>query len=210
VKFLFATNNAHKLEEARNILPQHTILSLREVGLVADIPETADTLDGNSLQKAEFVYRWCCDHAASLPADLCGCFADDTGLEITALDMAPGVYTARWSGEPVDEARNRRKALTELQGKVDRSARFRTVVTLIRWDSLNTMHDAQCAMHDWAKYEGIVCGTIADAERGDHGFGYDPLFIPEGYDRTFAELPAEIKNTISHRARAMQALAEAL
>lgn len=200
MKLIFATNNAHKLEEARKILPSIEILSLAEISLSADIPETADTLDGNSLQKADFVYQWCAQHAASLPADVAGCFADDTGLEISALNNAPGVYTARWSGEPVDPARNRRKALSELQDQDDRAAQFRTAVTLILWDE-------DIKQTDLRKFEGIVKGRIATEERGKNGFGYDSVFIPEGHDLTFAELPSEIKNAISHRARAMQALA---
>lgn len=200
MKLIFATNNAHKLEEARKILPTIEILSLAEISLSADIPETADTLDGNSLQKADFVYQWCEQHAASLPADVAGCFADDTGLEIAALNNAPGVYTARWSGEPVDPARNRRKALSELQDQDDRAAQFRTAVTLILWDE-------DIKQTDLRKFEGIVKGRIATEERGTNGFGYDSVFIPEGHDLTFAELPSEIKNAISHRARAMQALA---
>lgn len=200
MKLIFATNNAHKLEEARKILPTIEILSLAEISLSADIPETADTLDGNSLQKADFVYQWCEQHAASLPADVAGCFADDTGLEIAALNNAPGVYTARWSGEPVDPARNRRKALSELQDQDDRAAQFRTAVTLILWDE-------DIKQTDLRKFEGIVKGHIATEERGTNGFGYDSVFIPEGHDLTFAELSSEIKNSISHRARAMQALA---
>lgn len=201
MKLIFATNNAHKLEEARAILKDVEVLSLNDIGLHADIPETADTLLGNSKQKSAFVYDWCLEHANELPDGVNGCFADDTGLEITALDMAPGVYTARWSGEPVDPARNRKKALAELDGKEDRSARFRTVVTYLLWKQLG--RDIRSGFA-----EGIVNGQIATEERGEHGFGYDPVFIPEGYSETFAELPAEVKNGISHRARAMQAFLE--
>lgn len=183
MRLVFASNNAHKLQEVRAILAEHEILSLEDIGCHADIPETSDTLEGNSLLKAQYIY----DHYH------CDCFADDTGLEIAALDNAPGVYTARWAGEPGDPVANRRKALRELQGHTDRTARFRTVITLIRSGKAEQV-------------EGIVDGSIALNEAGNGGFGYDPLFIPAGYDRTFAQLPAEVKNTISHRARALQAL----
>ena len=187
MKLVFASNNAHKLQEVRAILTGHTILSLEDIGCHADIPETADTLEGNSLLKAQYVF----DHFH------CDCFADDTGLEIEALGNQPGVYTARWAGEPSNPANNRKKALQELAGKDNRRARFRTVITLIRGGKIDQV-------------EGIVRGRIAEAEYGNGGFGYDPLFIPEGYDKTFAELPAETKNAISHRARALQALTNIL
>lgn len=203
MKLIFATNNTHKLEEARAILPQLEIVSLNEIGCHDDIPETSPTLEGNSLQKAEYVREWLLTHSQPIMEDICGCFADDTGLEIEALNGAPGVYTARWSGEPVDSARNRKKAITELDGEERREAQFRTVVTLLRWSNQPTNYTTSV-------YEGIVKGRIASEERGNGGFGYDPVFIPEGYNETFAELPAEIKNNISHRARAMQKLASAL
>lgn len=195
---IFATNNAHKLEEARSILPNIRILSLAEIGLHADIPETADTLEGNSLQKAQFVMDWLREEPGRLPDGVDGCFADDTGLLIRALHDAPGVYTARWAGEECSPAANRAKALRELQGVQDRYARFCTVVTYMRPDG--TMR----------QFRGEVPGHIATEESGEHGFGYDPIFIPEGYDETFAVLPAELKNSISHRARAMQAFAKAI
>ncbi len=183
MRLVFASNNAHKLQEVWAILPEHEILSLEDIGCHADIPETSDTLEGNSLLKAQYVY----EHYH------CDCFADDTGLEIEALGNKPGVYTARWAGEPANPANNRKKALQELAGQTNRRARFRTVITLIRNGKVEQV-------------EGVVRGSIAEAEYGNGGFGYDPLFIPEGYDKTFAELPAEIKNTISHRARALLAL----
>lgn len=183
MKLVFASNNPHKLQEVRAILKEHTILSLEDIGCHADIPETADTLDGNSQLKAQYVY----DHYH------CDCFADDTGLEIAVLGNKPGVYTARWAGEPSNPAANRAKALQELDGQTDRRARFRTVITIIRNGKVEQV-------------EGIVSGSIATAEYGCGGFGYDPLFIPDGYDKTFAQLPAEIKNSISHRARALHAL----
>ncbi len=187
MKLVFASNNAHKLQEVRAILPEHEILSLEDIACHADIPETAETLEGNSLLKAQYVW----EHYHL------DCFADDTGLEIEALGNQPGVRTARWAGEPANPANNRKKALAELAGQTNRKARFRTVVTLIRNGKVEQV-------------EGIVRGSIATAEYGNGGFGYDPLFIPEGYDKTFAELPAELKNTISHRARALQALKQIL
>lgn len=187
MRLVFASNNAHKLQEVRAILPEHEILSLEDIGCHADIPETAETLEGNSLIKAQYVW----DHYHL------DCFADDTGLEIEALGNLPGVRTARWAGEPANPANNRKKALQELSGQTNRKARFRTVITIIRGGQIQQV-------------EGIVRGNIATAEYGNGGFAYDPLFIPEGYDRTFAELPAEIKNTISHRARALQALKQIL
>ena len=196
---IFASNNAHKLEEARAILPGHHILSLAEIGLHEEIPETQPTRQGNSLQKAEFVYNWCQQHTNSLPADVIGCFADDTGLEIEALNGDPGVYTARWAGDHCNPADNRKKTLTLLEGVTNRQAQFRTVVTFIPFHRGTP-----------SAFEGIVRGSISTEERGNGGFGYDPVFIPEGYDKTFAELPIELKNSISHRARAMKKFADSL
>ena len=192
MRLVFATNNAHKLQEVREILPADVeVISLHEIGFDKEIDETGTTLEENSRIKAEEVYQYIMRNAHSTMID--GVFADDTGLEISALGGQPGVYTARWAGEPSNPENNRKKALTELEGLNNRQAQFRTVVTLIR----NGKNE---------QVEGIVRGEIATEERGDGGFGYDPLFIPEGYDKTFAELPAEIKNSISHRARAIQAL----
>ena len=183
MKLVFASNNAHKLEEVRAILTSFDIVSLREAGLEADIDENGDTLEDNSLIKARYVYD-------RLGLD---CMADDTGLEIMALNGQPGVRTARWAGEPSDPAANRRKALDLLQGMTDRRAQFRTVITIIKQGVVSQV-------------EGVVRGTIALSERGEGGFGYDSLFIPDGYSQTFAELPAGVKNTISHRARALAEL----
>ena len=193
MKLVFASNNGHKLEEVRAILTGHEVLSLRDIGFVADIDETGDTLEANSLIKARTVAAFLSTH----PMAIDGVFSDDTGLEIDALDGQPGVHTARWAGEPANDANNRRKALTLLQGQTNRNARFRTVISLIR----GTKEE---------QVEGRVEGAIATQESGNGGFGYDPLFIPKGYDKTFAELPAEVKNSISHRARAMKALCEVL
>ena len=187
-KLVFATNNPHKLEEVRAILGSDVeVLSLRDIGCTADIPETADTLEGNALLKACFV-------ASRYGVD---CFADDTGLEVAALAGAPGVYSARFAGPGCTPADNVRKLLGLMQDAGDRSARFRTVVALIRGGK------EYC-------FEGMVGGTIARTPAGCGGFGYDPVFVPEGYDRTFAELPPAEKNRISHRARAVAKLADFL
>ncbi len=188
MKLTFATNNAHKLDEARAILGERVeIISLRELGCYDDIPETGTTLQANSLQKAAYIYN-------HFQVD---CFADDTGLEIEALNGAPGVYTARYAGEPANDAANRAKVLQELQGVTNRNARFVTIITLILQGQTFT-------------FEGEVKGTISFEERGTGGFGYDSIFIPEGYEDTFAVLPAAVKNSISHRSRAVEKLYEYL
>ena len=180
-QLVFATNNPHKLEEVRAILgSSRCILSLDDIGCREDIPETAPTLEGNALLKARFVHK----HYGY------DCFADDTGLEVRALDNAPGVYSARYAGDSKDPAANRKKLLRELDDKVDRSARFRTVIAFIQ---------------DGKEYlfEGTVEGEIIREERGTAGFGYDSLFVPCAYTKTFAELGMEVKNIISHRAKAV-------
>ena len=188
-KLVFATNNAHKLDEVRAILgDQMEVLSLKEIGCDADIPETADTLEGNARLKARYIY----EHYGV------DCFADDTGLEVEALGGAPGVYSARYAGgEGHDSEANMRKLLQELEGVENRKARFRTAISLIL---------------DGKEYlfEGIVNGEIIREKRGGSGFGYDPIFRPEDYEQTFAELGNEVKNQISHRARATQALCDFL
>lgn len=186
-KLVFATNNAHKLAEVRAMLGSDVeILSLADIDCHADIPETADTLEGNALQKAHYVYdRYGLD-----------VFADDTGLEVKALGMGPGVHTARYAyPDRHDPKANTLKLLAELQGQPDRTARFRTAIALIE-GGRETL------------FEGIVEGRIATEERGTEGFGYDPVFVPDGQQGlTFAELGIDIKNSISHRARAVQKLA---
>jgi non-canonical purine NTP pyrophosphatase, rdgB/HAM1 family len=180
---VFATNNKHKLQEVRAILgSEFNLLSLEDIHCDEDIPETADTLEGNALLKARYVK----EHY-----DM-DCFADDTGLEVPALNNAPGVLSARYAGESKDSKANMHKIISELKGK-DRSARFRTIIALIL---------------DGKEYlfEGCVYGTIIEEEKGSAGFGYDPIFIPKGHTNTFAELGNEIKNTISHRADAIHKL----
>lgn len=210
MRLVFASNNAHKLDEVRRIMPSDIeVLSLSDIGFEAEIEETGTTLEENSAIKAEAVYQWILDHGH---CSLDGVFADDTGLEIDALGGKPGVYTARWyklTSERMNEltnereifSANRAKALRELADKTDRGAQFRTVITLIVLEN----SEVRSQKSD-IQVEGVVRGRIAEEEYGNGGFGYDPVFIPEGYDKTFGELPAEIKNSISHRARALQAL----
>ena len=184
MKIVFATNNAHKLSEVSAVLGNaFELVTLREVGITEDIPETGATLDENASIKARYVYE-----RTGL-----NCFADDTGLEVEALGGAPGVHSARYATDGHDFAANNRKLLRELEGKANRKARFRTVISLIV-DGVER------------QVEGIVEGEITTSESGAEGFGYDPLFMPEGYDRTFAEMSAEEKNAISHRGRAVKNL----
>lgn len=184
-KLIFATNNAHKLEEVKAIVgTQFELITLREAGITEEIPEEEPTIEGNALAKARYVWQ----------KTGCDCFADDTGLEVDALDGAPGVHSARYATEGHDFAANREKLLCEMDGKKVRTARFRTVVALIEGGR------EQC-------FEGIVEGEITTKERGEGGFGYDCLFQPLGYEQTFAELAPEEKNAISHRGRAVAKLA---
>ncbi len=188
-ELVFATNNAHKLEEIRSILDGKVrVLSLSDIGCHDDIPETAPTLEGNALIKARWVYeRYGRD-----------CFADDTGLEVAALGGGPGVHTARYAfPDRHDPEANTQKLLSELAGKDDRSARFRTVIALIEGGAERL-------------FEGVVEGVITEEKRGTEGFGYDPVFSPEDTGKTFAELGAEVKNSISHRARAVAKLCDYL
>ena len=185
-KIVFATNNAHKLEEVAAMLGDtFEVLSLRAIGCEEDIPETADTFAGNAMLKARYVK----EHYGY------DCFADDSGLEVDALDGAPGVYSARYSGGGSEE--NMTKLLANMAEKNERGAQFRTVIALLKGE------EAQL-------FEGIVRGSIIEERRGEGGFGYDPIFVPEGYDHTFAELGSEVKNRISHRAKAVEQLVKAL
>lgn len=187
-KLVVATNNAHKLEEISAILgDEMELLSLKDIQCFDEIPETSDTLEGNAHQKAEYIYR-------NYGMD---CFADDTGLEVEALGGAPGVFSARYAGDGHDSEANMQKLLQELKGKENRKAQFRTAICLI-------MEGKEY------QFEGIVKGEIIKEKRGGAGFGYDPIFTPEGHNLTFAELGNEIKNTISHRARAVEALCKFL
>ena len=191
---VFATNNAHKLEEIRQIMPSCLqVLSLNDIGCTVDIPETGTTLQQNALIKAQYVL----EHYGM------ACFADDTGLEVYALNNEPGVYSARYAGgEGHDSEANMRKLLARLADNTHREARFRTVIALVAPPN-NTL-----AVDKPLFFEGIVEGRIATEKHGTEGFGYDPLFVPNGYDMTFAELGPDIKNKISHRARAVAKLIE--
>ena len=193
MQIVFATNNQHKLSEIRDILgEQFEILSLADIGCHDDIPETADTLEGNALQKAQYIVE---RYGIS-------CFADDTGLEVDALDGAPGVFSARYAGgEGHDSEANMQQLLKELGENNNRKARFRTVIALLE------KKGEVVAQH---LFEGIVNGQITRKKHGHEGFGYDPIFQPDGYDDTFAQLGMDIKNKISHRARAVKKLAEYL
>lgn len=188
-KLVFATNNAHKLDEIRAILGDKIeVLSLKDINCDTDIPETADTLEGNAALKAEYIYK-------NYGLD---CFADDTGLEVEALGGAPGVYSARYAGgDGHDSEANMRKLLQELDGEHNRKAQFRTAICLIEQGEEHL-------------FEGIVKGSIIEQKRGASGFGYDPVFMPEGYEETFAEMGNAEKNKISHRARAVEKLCEYL
>lgn len=187
-KLVVATNNAHKLEEIAAILgDEMELLSLKDINCHAEIPETADTLEGNARQKAMYIYE---NYGME-------CFADDTGLEVEALNGAPGVFSARYAGDGHDSEANMQKLLKELKGKENRKAQFRTAICLI-------MEGKEYL------FEGIVKGAIIEEKRGGAGFGYDPIFVPEGYEQTFAELGNDIKNTISHRARAVEKLCKFL
>ena len=183
-KFVFATNNAHKLEEVSAILGNKVeLLSMKDIDCRVDIPETADTLAGNALLKARYIFE-------NYHVD---CFADDTGLEVEALNGAPGVYSARYAGNAHNSEANMKKLLQDMEGMENRKARFRTVFALI----INGKEHL---------FEGIVRGEITKNRRGTAGFGYDPIFIPEGYTQTYAEMGNELKNKISHRALAMEKL----
>ena len=182
MKLVFATQNDNKAQEIQSLLPEYfKILTLKDIKCFDDIAETADTLEGNSLIKASFI---------SETYNL-NCFADDTGLEIESLDFRPGVHSARYAGPDKSAAANIDKVLSELEGKSKRNAQFRTIITLILNSSTFT-------------FEGIVHGEIIPEKRGENGFGYDPIFVPEGALKTFAEMTLTEKNQYSHRARAFQ------
>lgn len=182
-QLILATHNDHKAKEFRDILPQYSVQTLADLGHDDEIKETATSLEGNSFIKAETVFKRY-GHVV---------ISDDSGLEVDALNGAPGVYSARYAGDSRNDQRNTEKLLDKLQGASNRKAQFRTVITL-----MNAENSFQ--------FEGIVKGTIAKNPRGEAGFGYDPVFIPEGVQQTFAELAANEKNKISHRANAIEKL----
>ncbi len=183
-KLVFATNNRHKLRELQHIVgSSFGLLSLEDIGCFEDIPETDPTLEGNASLKAFYVYT-------NYGYD---CFADDTGLEVKALNGDPGVFSARYAGNAKDAGANMDKLLQELNGIKDRKARFRTVISLVIGGKE-------------VRFEGTVVGTILEEKRGKEGFGYDPVFVPDGYSKTFAEMGLDEKNEISHRYRAVQKL----
>ncbi len=184
MKLCMATNNAHKIEEIKPLVPESVVLvSLAEVGCREELPETGNTLEANSRQKAQYVW----DHYRV------SCFADDTGLEVEALRGEPGVYSARYAGPQRDARANMELLLRKLEGEENRRAQFRTTITLILDGEIY-------------QFEGVVRGAILGAARGTGGFGYDPLFVPDGYAQTFAEMDLAEKNRISHRARAVERL----
>ena len=188
MKLVFATNNKHKLEEVRAILGKSIeVLSLNDINCHDDIPETADTLEGNALIKAKYIYD-------KFRVD---CFADDTGLEVDVLGGEPGVYSARYAGEECNSEANMHKLLHNLTGKNNRDAQFRTVIALI-------------IKGEEKLFNGIVKGKISNEKMGDAGFGYDPIFIPEGFSESFAQMTSDMKNSISHRYRATEKLSNYL
>ena len=188
MKLVFASNNKNKIAEIQKMLPENiTILSLSDIGCTEDIPETANTIEGNAILKANYVtekYGY-------------DCFADDTGLEVDTLNGAPGVYSARYAGEQKNDSDNIEKLLTVLKDETNRKAQFKTVIAL----NINQKQEL---------FTGIVKGIIINEKKGSNGFGYDPIFEPEGYTETFAELSPEIKNSISHRGKATQQLIQYL
>lgn len=188
IELVFATNNPNKLSEVQKLLPTSIkLLSLEDIGCFKEVEETEETLQGNALLKAEYVlknYKY-------------NCFADDTGLEVEALHNRPGVYSSRYAGEDGNSEKNMQKLLSELQGKQNRKAQFRTVIAL-------------CIDKKEYLFEGVCKGKISTEKKGKEGFGYDPVFIPDGSQKSFAEMTQEEKNTVSHRAKAIHQLVEFL
>lgn len=184
MQLVFATNNLNKLKEVQALMPQHIkLLSLADIGCYEEVPETQTTIEGNAIQKANYIRdRYGCD-----------CFADDTGLEVDALNGAPGVYSARYAGEQRIANDNIDKLLDELKNKTNRTAQFKTVIALQLNGKLHT-------------FTGICKGEIITTKKGDKGFGYDPIFQPKGFDKTFAEMELELKNDIGHRGKAIKQL----
>jgi len=196
MNFLFASANKNKIKEIQALLPSNIqLLGLADINFTDEIAETEKTIEGNSKLKAEFMWDYIKANPPAIKID--AVFADDSGLEVEALNNAPGVYSARYAGEPKNDDANNKKLLEELRTVTKRNAQFKTIITFI-----NTTSKKQ--------FEGIIKGTIAFEPRGNHGFGYDPLFIPQGYRSTFSELDFEIKNTISHRGVAVSKLVDFL
>lgn len=183
MKVVFATNNPNKLEEAQELLPFFNVVGLKDIGCNEDIPETENTLEGNAKLKAAFVKENFGNN----------CFSDDTGLEVEALNGAPGVYSARYAGEPANDENNMLKLLDDLKNSTNRKAQFRTVIALDFDGELIT-------------FEGVCKGHIAENKVGEKGFGYDPIFVPEGFNKTFAEMSMAQKSSISHRGKAIKKL----
>jgi XTP/dITP diphosphohydrolase len=188
MKLIFATSNQHKLAEVRSMLPKGVeVVGLKDIGFTEELPETQNTIEGNSLQKAEYLAK----------ALNCSCFAEDTGLEVEALGGAPGVYSARYAGENATFEENVNKLLAEMQGVTNRKARFKTVITY---------YSPQGSV----QFEGITNGRIANQKSGDKGFGYDPVFIPDGAEKTYAEMTLAEKNEYSHRKKSFEGFANYL
>ncbi len=183
MKLIFATNNQHKLIEVKALLPQFELLSLKDIGFFKDIPETEKTIEGNAKLKAQYIFD-----KYNLP-----CFADDTGLEVAALNGAPGVYSARYAGADCDSEANIKKLLTNLKHKLDRTAQFKTVIAYISNRESKT-------------FTGICQGTILKQKQGTQGFGYDAIFMPLGFDKSFAEMSLKAKSAISHRGKSIKLL----
>lgn len=186
-ELVIASNNKGKIREIISIVDNISLLSLNDIGFDKEIPEPYHTFEENAHTKARTIYEYCGKNV----------FADDSGICANALNGAPGVFSARYAGAPVDDERNLQKLLTDLQGAEDRSAFYKAVICLI-WDDETYF------------FEGICEGTIIEAPRGDGGFGYDPIFVPNGFDQTFAELPLDVKNSISHRGKAVRQMTEFL
>lgn len=188
MQLVFATNNLNKLKEVQQLIPQHiTLLSLKDIGCDVDIPETQNTIEGNAIQKANYIKT----HYGY------NCFADDTGLEVEALHGEPGVYSARYAGEQRDAHDNMNKLLTNLKNEANRNAQFKTVVALHLNGTIET-------------FTGICKGSITETKSGTDGFGYDPIFKAEGYNQTFAEIALDEKNRIGHRGKAVRQLVDFL
>lgn len=182
MNIVFATNNQHKVSEINHIIGnKFSIVSLKDINILEDIPETQNTIEGNAVQKAYYVYN---NYGYN-------CFADDTGLEVMALNNRPGIYSARYAGPECSSIKNMAKLLEEMKNQTNRSARFRTVIAYIEENNTYT-------------FEGIIKGTISYKPTGNKGFGYDPIFIPDGFSLTFAEMNLEHKNAISHRGQALK------